>query len=86
MRFDMDEQKIEIKGVAVIFEFTVSINTVTSRKPTEFAMNYLKTLGDMAVKHLSHQIGEAMVGRVNEDFNNYTKEELWEAKQNGVES
>ena len=74
----MDEQKIEIKGVAVLFQFSVSINTITSQKPTPFAMNYLKTLGDLAGKQLSQQIGEAMVEKVNEDFNKYTKEQLWE--------
>ena len=77
----MDEQRIEIKGVAVLFEFTVSINTVTSQKPTDFAKNYLKTLGEMAVKHLSKQVGEAMVDKVNEDFHKYTKEQLWERKE-----
>lgn len=76
----MDEQKIEIKGVAVLFQFSISINTITSQKPTPFAMNYLKTLGDMAGKQLSHQIGEAMVEKVSEDFNKYTKEELWERR------
>lgn len=78
MRFDMDEQKIKIKGVAVLFQFSISINTITSQKPTAFAMNYLKTLGDLAGKQLSQQIGEAMVAKVNEDFNKYTKEQLWE--------
>ena len=74
----MDEQKREIKGVAVLFQFSVLINTITSQKPTPFAMNYLKTLGDLAGKQLSQQIGEAMVEKVNEDFNKYTKEQLWE--------
>ena len=74
----MDERKIEIKGVAVLFKFSVSIDTSTSLKPTPFAINYLKTLGDLAGKQLSQQIGEAMVEKVNEDFNKYTKEQLWE--------
>jgi len=71
------EKKIDINGVAVLFEFSISINTVTSQKPTEFAMNYLKTLGNMSAKHLSMQIGEAMVERVRDDFKSYPKEELW---------
>ena len=74
----MDEQKIEIKGVAIVFQFSVSINTIMSSKPMEFAMNYLKTLADMSVKHLSEQIGESMIERVNEDFHKYTSEQLWE--------
>jgi len=78
MRFEMDEQRIEIKGVAVLFQFSVSINTVTTKKPTEFAKNYLKTLADMAVKQISKQVGEAMVDRVNEDFHKYPNDKLWE--------
>ena len=74
----MDEQKVEIKGVAVIFQFSISINTITSQKPTPFAMNYLKTLGDLAGKELSEQVGAAMIEKVNEDFNKYPNEELWE--------
>lgn len=74
----MPERTIEIKGVAVLFEFSVSINTVTTKKPTEFAKNYLKTLGDMAVKQLSKQVGEAMVERINEDFHKYPSDEIWE--------
>ena len=74
----MDEQKIEIKGVAVLFQFSISINTITSQKPTPFAMNYLKTLGDLAGKKLSEQIGQAMIEKVNEDFNKYTSDQLWE--------
>ena len=69
--------KSKIGGVAVLFNFSVSINTITSQKPTEFAMNYLKTLGNMSAKHLSMQIGDAMVERVRDDFKSYPKEELW---------
>ena len=72
------ETKIDIQGVAVIFQFHISINTITTLKPTEFTMNYLKTLSDMSGKLLAEQIGEAMIEKVTEDFNKYPKEALWE--------
>ena len=75
------EKSIKINGVAVLFEFSISINTITSQKPTPFAMNYLKTLGDMSAKHLSMQIGEAMVERVQADFKTYEKEDLWQTNR-----
>ena len=81
----MDQQKLEIHGVAIIFQFSVSIETSTSRKPTVFAKDYLETLGNLSVKHLSEQLGRAMVERVNEDFNKYPNEILWEKKK-GAES
>ena len=80
------DQKIEINGVVVVFQFQVSINTITSQKPTEFAMNYLKTLGDMSGKLLAEQMGEAMIERVTFDFNKYPKEALWEMKQKEIKS
>ena len=72
------EKQINIKGVAVLFQFSISINTVTSQKPTEFAMNYLKTLADMSGKYLAEELGQTMIEKVSEDFEKYPKEELWE--------
>ena len=81
MRFEMGNQQVSINGVGVLFEISISINTVTTQKPTEFASNYFKTLADMSGKHFSQQLGEAMIERINEDFDKYPKEELWEFKK-----
>ena len=80
------ETKIDIQGVAMIFQFQISINTITTLKPTEFTMNYLKTLGDMSGKLLAEQINEVMIEKVTEDFNKYPKEALWEMKQKEIKS
>ena len=73
--------KAKIDGVAVVFEFSVSVNTITTEKPTDFTKNYLTTLANMVVKHLSEQMGESMIERVRIDFNKYPKDQLWEARK-----
>ena len=73
----MDVSRANIKGVGVIFNVSVSINTITSAKPTPFTINYFKTLTEMVSKHFSAQMGEAMIERTNEDLNKVRPEELW---------
>ena len=73
--------KSKIGGVAVLFNFSVSINTVTSEQPTDFTKNYLETLANMATIHLSEQLGEAMLDRVRIDFKEFPKDKLWEIKK-----
>jgi hypothetical protein len=70
--------KISLNGVFVGFEISVSVNTHTSAKPTEFTQNYMKTLTETAGKHFSRQMGEAMIERINEDLNSLPIEKLWE--------
>ena len=70
--------KIRVNGVFVGFEISVSVNTRTSAKPTEFTQNYMKTLVQIVGDHLCKQMGEAMVERVNEDLNSLPIEKLWE--------
>lgn len=40
-----------LNGVIVIFNLSISVNTVTSSKPTEFTMNYIKTLSEICGAH-----------------------------------
>jgi len=77
----MGNPQVNINGVGVLFEISISINTVTTQQPTEFAINYLKTLCDMTGKHFSQQLGQALVEKINEDFNKYPNEELWKFKK-----
>lgn len=67
----------KINGVAVMFNLSLSVNTVTSKKPTEFTMNYIKTLVEMSGAHFSKQMGEAMIERLTEDFKGMAPEKLW---------
>jgi len=69
-----------INGVVVIFNLSLQVNTVTSLKPTDFTMNYLKTLVQMAGAHFNKKMGEAMIERINEDFNSIPREKLWVLK------
>ena len=73
----MDEQRANIKGMGVIFKVSISINTITSAKPTPFTINYFRTLTEMAGKRFSSQMGEAMVERASEDLNSIPPEKLW---------
>jgi hypothetical protein len=51
------KNKITINGVMVIFNISLSVGVITSSKPTEFTINYIKTLAEMAGNHLTKQIG-----------------------------
>ena len=73
----MDVSSANIKGVGVIFNVSVSINTITSAKPTPFTINYFKTLTEMVSKHFSAQMSKVMIERAIEDFNKVSPEELW---------
>lgn len=73
----MMEIKSNINGVAILFNFSVSVNTIASSPPTEFTKNYLKTLSGMAGEHFSKQMAEAMIERINEDFKDMPREKLW---------
>lgn len=75
----MAKQQVNIDGVGIVFEISISINTSTTLKPTEFTNNYLRTLANMSSEHFISQLGEAMVGRIHEDFEKYPKEQLWES-------
>ena len=74
------EVKKDVNGVVVLFNLSLSVNTVTSKKPTEFTMNYIKTLVEMSGAHFSKQMGEAMIERINEDFKDIPTEKLWNSK------
>ena len=70
--------QLNINGVFVGVEISISVNTRISAKPTEFTQNYMKTLTETAGKHFSRQMGEAMIERINEDLNSLPIEKLWE--------
>ena len=70
--------QVNINGVFVTFKISINVNTQMSAKPTEFTQNYIKTLAITAGNHFSKQMGEAMVERINEDFNSLPTEKLWE--------